>query len=173
MPPIGRTREQRDARTEEASRARKLHSLAALLVRRFEFRFKIPGGHYSGLSNQALYEILASQGRDFAAPSRALNEHVKLTILSEFEGMATPSINALKQCAATAVLEWIVSRWETRVRDVPIKRLPQGSGTWFERKRKRGLDLRVGIASGALLEAANDAVVRIIPGITAADVQAA
>ena len=172
--PVGRTAEQRARRAEERDATRKLHALAALFVRRMEYQFHIPGGHYSGLSNQALYEILAAQGRDFAAPSRALDEHVRLTILSEYEGFtAPPSINALKQTAAMAVLEWVITRWETRVRDVRITPLPQGPGTWFARKKKLGLDLRVGVARGELLEAAREARVKITPNITAADVDAA
>jgi hypothetical protein len=176
-PDDGRTREARQARREQAFSTRRLHALAALFVRRMEYRFHIPGGHYSGLSNQELYEILAAQGRDFAAPSRRLDEHVRLTILSEFEGFtAPPSINALKQTAAMAIAEWVITRWEGRVRDVAIRRLPQGKGTWFERKRRLGLDLRVGIAkgdNGGLLEAARDATVKVTPNITAADVAAA
>jgi hypothetical protein len=174
-PDDGRTRQARAARAAQAFSTRRLHSLAALFVRRMEFRFHIPGSHYSGLSNQHLFEILAAQGRDFAARNRRLDEHVRLTILSEFEGFtAPPSINALKQTAAMAIAEWVITRWEGRVRDVRITPLPQGKGTWFERKRKRGLDLRVGIAKGDLLEAAQlDAKVTVTPNITASDVDAA
>lgn len=77
------------------------------------FALEIPGRHYSGLSNQALFDILAANGRNFAAVTRPLREHVQKVLADTFlTGEQRFSPVAMKQYASDAILEWIVARFD-------------------------------------------------------------
>ncbi len=119
------------------------------------FALDIPGQHYSGLSNQELFDILAERGRNFAAPSRQLDEYVRTELIREFTDYPrVPSATLMRQVVGDIILEWIVGRMEGEHDDVPIA---ENSDAWSAFKRANGFDRRVGVMRGDLLEAVKSA----------------
>jgi len=89
---------------------------------RLSYALRVPGTHPSGLSYDALIAILAAQGRDFTADSERARDHVRIVLREQFAGSTRPpGLAQLKQFAAAALLEWMLARIESGLRDVPIK----------------------------------------------------
>ena len=118
------------------------------LARRLSFVLRVPGSHPRGLSYDELLAILAEQGRDFAADSKRLREHIAIAWREQFGGATrAPGQAQLKQFAAAAILEWIVARFETGLRDVPIKPNDSAYRAW---KRRHAAYSVPGMSSGKL-----------------------
>lgn len=140
--------------TDAAARAEVSRRIVDL-VRTLTFALDIPGQHYGGLSNQELFDILAAQGRDFDAPSRPLLDHIRLALLAEFvSARRVPSADELRAFLTPIIVEWVASRMEGTIRDVPIRPLDPAT---VKAKRAGGFDPRVGIMRGDLLEAVRSA----------------
>jgi hypothetical protein len=136
-----------------------LESAARQFVSQLAFTLDIPGEHYSGLSNQHLFDILAAQGRDFGARSRELDEHVRVELIREFSDYPyVPSSTLFRQVTGDIIAEWVVARMEGTIRDVPIRPLAAPTLAF---KRKHGFDHRVGIMRGDLLESVKSMGVRV------------
>ncbi len=114
---------------------------------RLRFTLRIPGTHPSGLSYEELFDILAAQGRDFGADSPQLRGHIRYALREQFDGGRAPGRAQLRQIAEAAILEWIVSRIETGLRDVPIRPNDPKYRRW---KMKHAAYSRVGMRTGAL-----------------------
>jgi hypothetical protein len=118
---------------------------AGAFARRATWELRIAGTHApSGLSNQELLGIRASEGRDFAADTIALREHAldavrTATATGWDDDMATRAF-------ADAVLVWILRRVDEGGVDVDLTALAPSTVAY---KAKHGLDPRVGIATGA------------------------
>lgn len=111
----------------------------------------VPGQHAGGVSYDELLGYLAAQGRDFLADSRSLRAHVKLRLQARFEGyQRAPNATELKREAAAAILEWVLARFDRKVRDVPIK---ANSVLYIKWKIHHDLDSRPGQATGELRDA--------------------
>ncbi len=144
----------REAANDNATRDR-LTAAVRSFVDHLTFALDIPGHHYGGLSNQELFDILAAQGRDFAARSRELDDHIRTQLVYEFADYPhLPSDTLFRQVVGEIILEWVVSRMEGHVHDVPIAPL---SPAYAEYKRVNGFDDRVGVMRGDLLEAVKSA----------------
>jgi len=122
-------------------------------ARRLQYTLRIPGTHPSGISYEELFEILANQGRDFGADSPRLREHIRYALREQFEGGRPPGKAQLRQIAEAAIIEWIVSRIETGLRDVPIKPNDPKYRRW---KMKNAAYSRVGMRTGALRDRIRD-----------------
>lgn len=91
-------------------------------AKRLEWSLHVPGSHTGGVAYDTLLGYLAEQGRNFLADSRSLRAHVKLKLQLRFEGyQRAPNATELKREAAAAILEWVLARFDRKVRDVPIK----------------------------------------------------
>ena len=145
----------RDAAANDNATRDQLTSAVRSFVDHLTFSLDIPGQHYGGLSNQELFDVLAAQGRDFAAPSRELDEHIRTQLIYEFADYPhLPSDTLFRQVVGDIVLEWVVSRMEGEVHDVPLTPL---SSAWATYKRVNGFDDRIGVMRGDLLEAVKSA----------------
>lgn len=122
-------------------------------AKRMDWTLNVPGSH-GEVSNAVLLGYLAEQGRDFAADTRSLRDHVRLVLQTKFEGyQRAPNAVELKRVAAEAILAWIVARFDNKVRDIRIKRNAPAYSLF---KRKHGFDSRPGIRTGQLRDAVRD-----------------
>ena len=120
--------EESPGRLQGAARTQ-AEAAVAQFAQQLSFALRIPGRHYSGLSNQDLFDILAAQGRDFAANTRPLRDHVAKVLRDVFVDGDEPVTDAsLKQYASDAILEWIVARFEGKQHDVSMRAL---SRSWL------------------------------------------
>lgn len=123
------------------------------------YELKVPGTHYSGLTNEALLEILAAQGKDFAVNNATLRRHVATTCRLAFEGARRlPTVSEIETVQRAAILDWITKRMRYEVRDVRIR---LNTNAYQRAKRKAGYSGPVGIRTGALYEAVERARVVI------------
>lgn len=147
----------RPSPADRAAAAALRRSLAAALgrfARALEFTVTVPGTHHSGLSNDELFEVLAAQGRDFAADTRRLRDHVRIGLLQAFgDAEAVPLLLDVEQEAKALVLAWVAARMDGRIRD---ERLTPLTPRYAARKRRLHPDRPIGIATGALYDALID-----------------
>ena len=68
-----------------ATRGEIVRSIASV-GRGFRVALEVPGRHYSGLTYDELLEILADQGRDFAATTTAMRRAVLAEVTARYEG---------------------------------------------------------------------------------------
>ncbi len=119
----------------------------------------MPGTHYSGLTNQQLFDILARQGRDFADNNRALRTYVATELRIHLEGTRRlPTNEELDALAARAVLARVMSRLHGKVRDITVRRLTEA---YAKAKFKAGFKTPIGVRTGALYYAVSKAAVVI------------
>ena len=128
------------ARTEQALRT---------FARNLSFALRVPGVHPSGIHYDELLDILAAHGRDFAADSDRLRKHVEQGLLDEFHGK-TATASERRDVAAALILQWVLSRLEGQLRDVPIA---SNASTYRAWKRKNARYSAPGMRSGALRDA--------------------
>jgi len=123
-------------------------------AQRLTFTLRVPGAHPSGLAYDELLRILADQGRDFAADSTKLRDHVARALVEQFgDDRRPPGLTQLRQIAAAAILEWVLTRLEMGNRDVPIKPNEPGYRAWKQRNANYS---RPGMRSGALRDQLRD-----------------
>jgi hypothetical protein len=122
-------------------------------ARRLQYTLRIPGTHPSGISYEELFEILANQGRDFAADSPRLREHIRYALREQFGTGRAPGKAQLRQIAEAAIIEWIVARIDSGLRDVPIKPNESSYRRW---KVRNAAYSRVGMRTGALRDRIRD-----------------
>lgn len=124
-----------------------------------EYEVAIPGTHYSGLTNQRLFEILAAQGRDFADNTRTLRKYVAAEMRVALDGATRlPTPDELDRLAAGFVLEWILKRMDARVRDIHVRALTQ---RYAKAKYRAGYHTPIGTRTGALRDAVADASITL------------
>lgn len=124
-----------------------------------EYEIAIPGTHYSGLTNQALFEILARQGRDFADNNRTLRKFVAAEIRNALDGATRlPTPDELDRLGAGFILVWILKRMDAKVRDIRVKALTEA---YARAKYKAGYRTPIGTRTGALRDAVSRALVEI------------
>lgn len=130
------------------------------LVRVMDWSLKIPGEHYSGLSNQEILEVRQSEGRDFAADTTALRIAVLASLLVQYENeVEMPDIEDIRRTIRDAVREHIRRRIDGEVRDV---RIPLLTPAYAARKRRAGKGAEpVGVWTGAWRDAVARAEVAI------------
>jgi hypothetical protein len=114
---------------------------AGSFARRMAWELRIPGTHYSGNTNQRLLEFRQAEGRDFAADSRELRDHVRAAVAAEMG--ATWDDDRAAQIASREIVVWIVKRIYGEVTDVELEPLNPEYRAW---KLSHGLDGRIGIA---------------------------
>jgi len=123
-------------------------------AQRLTFSLRVPGAHPDGLAYDELLGILAAQGRDFAADSAKLRTHVANALVEQFgDDRRPPGVTQLRQIAAAAILEWVLLRLESQLRDVPIKPNDPAYRAW---KKRFAAYSAVGMRSGALRNALRD-----------------
>jgi len=125
------------------------------LIRRMtadlDYTLNVPGVRRGGLTNQALLEILAAHGRDFARNSATLRRHVRTTCRLAFDGATRlPTRSEVEAVEKTAILDWILKRFRYEVRDVRIK---LNTNAYQRSKRRAGFDGPVGVRTGELMDA--------------------
>lgn len=123
-------------------------------ARTFGYEVVIPGTHDGGLSNQALFELLAERGWNYGADTRRLRDYVKLALLDAFDASdLVPLRFEVEQTIAGAVLEWVARRLDRTVSDV---RRPALAPAYARAKRRRFGSGRAGSARGDLADAIRD-----------------
>ena len=143
----------RPATTGEIERLIRLYSQS------LDYTVEIPGTHYSGLTNQQLFDILASQDRDFAKNNRALRTYVAAELRLHLEGTKRlPTNEELDALAARAVLARVMSRLHGKVRDITVRRLTEA---YARAKYKAGFRTPIGVRTGVLYYAVAQAAVVI------------
>lgn len=146
--------QRRQALVERRARAELKRQLAAAfraLAKTLAFEIAVPGGHYSGLSNQQIFENWADQGRDFGAATRRLRDHVRLALSDQFgDGDHVPLRFEVDEAVKAAVLEWVAARLDGRATDVNLAPLSEG---YRREKRRAGYGGRPGTRTGALRDA--------------------
>lgn len=123
--------------------------IVARLGREVEWSLEVPGRHYSGLTYEALLDILAEQGRPFREDSRTLRKTaIAETSLRLASLRREPTWNEFRDAFALSVLGFIVRRFEAKVRDVRIRALTQD---YAKAKARAGYgDRPIGTRTGAL-----------------------
>lgn len=117
--------------------------------RGFTVALEVPGRHYSGLSYDELIEILADQGRDFAATTTAMRRAVLAEVTLRFEASRrVPTDREIRDALADAALSWIVRRFAGKVRDEHLRLL---TIPYAKRKARDGYGGEpIGTRTGAL-----------------------
>jgi len=156
MPADGYATERRVGRPATAG---EIERLIRLYAQSLKYTIAIPGEHDGGLTNQALFEILAKQGRDFGANNRSLRNFVATEIRIHLEGTRRlPTNEELDAIGARAVLARIMSRLHGKVRDITVRRLTEA---YARAKFKAGFKTPIGVRTGALYYAVAKAAVVI------------
>lgn len=129
--------------------------LAAVTGGRWRVELSVPGRHYSGLSNNELIEILASQDRDFAHATTAMRSHVRSVVAMRFEGASrVPRPREIEAVMDEAVVDWIVKRFDGVVRDQHLRLL---TIPYAKAKAKAGYGSKsIGFRTGSLAAAVAD-----------------
>lgn len=113
-----------------------------------DYTITIPGTHYSGLTNQRLFDILASQDRDFAANTRTLRKFVAAEMRIALEGATRlPTPTELDRLAAPIILAWVLRRMDGLVRDERLRPLTE---RYAQAKFRAGYLTPIGTRTGAL-----------------------
>jgi hypothetical protein len=110
----------------------------------------VPGYHpTSGLTYDALLDILKDQGRDFRAETTAMRRSVLAELQLRFEELGRiPTVKEFNESLGLAVLRWMVLRFEGKVRDVKLQRLTLA---YAHAKKAAGYGNRpIGVATGSL-----------------------
>jgi len=156
MPADGYASERRVGRPATAG---EIERLIRLYAQSLDYTVDVPGTHYSGLTNQQLFDILASQDRDFAKNNRALRTYVATELRIHLEGTKRlPTNEELDALAARAVLARVMSRLHGKVRDITVRRLTEA---YARAKYKAGFRTPIGVRTGALYYAVAQAAVTI------------
>jgi len=156
MPADGYASERRVGRPATAG---EIERLIRLYAQSLDYTVDVPGTHYSGLTNQQLFDILASQDRDFAKNNRALRTYVAAELRIHLEGTKRlPTNEELDALAARAVLARVMSRLHGKVRDITVRRLTEA---YARAKYKAGFRTPIGVRTGALYYAVAQAAVVI------------
>lgn len=102
-----------------------------------KWELRIPGTHYSGLSNQALLEVRANEGRDFAADTVQLRQHLRRELAERFRGFdRAPTLSELRDLTSKLIVNFIASdRVLHGGGDVILPALSPAYAAW---KRKQG-----------------------------------
>lgn len=146
----------RAARTQGAPSA-DVATQAARFAGAFHWALSIPGTHYSGLSNNALMEVMEANGRPFLSDTPELRDHVRDRLVAAFASAAWDAERAVA-VAARAVREWIVRRIDEQGLDVDLKPL---DGDYRSAKIADGHDGRIGIRTRAWRGSVANAVVEV------------
>lgn len=122
---------------------------------RWGVELDVPGQHYGGLSNNELLEILKDQGRDFAHATTAMRAHVRATVALLFENRySVPTQREINDAIDHAVIEWIVKRFDGKVRDEHLRLL---TIPYARAKAKAGYGSKsIGVRTGSLVAAVED-----------------
>jgi hypothetical protein len=156
MPADGYASERRVGRPATAG---EIERLIRLYAQSLDYTVEVPGTHYSGLTNQQLFDILAKQGRDFADNNRALRTYVATELRVHLEDTKRlPTNEELDALAARAVLARVMSRLHGKVRDITVRRLTEA---YAKAKYKAGFRTPIGVRTGALYYAVAKAAVVI------------
>lgn len=128
-----------------------IEALIRRLTGQVEFALDVPGTRRGGLTNQALLEILAAHGRDFARNNVTLRRYVATSCRLAFEGATRlPTRSEVEAVEKTAIIDWILKRFRYEVRDVRIK---LNTNTYQRAKARAGFSGPVGVRSGELVDA--------------------
>jgi hypothetical protein len=156
MPADGYAPERRVGRPATAG---EIERLIRLYSQSLDYTVDVPGTHYSGLTNQQLFDILASQDRDFAKNNKALRTYVATELRIHLEGTRRlPTNEEIDALAARAVLARVMSRLHGKVRDITVRRLTEA---YAKAKFKAGFKTPIGVRTGALYYAVSKAAVVI------------
>lgn len=142
---------QRPLRANELARA--IKDAVQTFARAVRFEIRVPGTHYSGLSNDDLFEILREQGRDFLDPtSVALKQRMQRELLSAFAGFPrVPTLEELRREHTKQVKLFIANeRFAKGGGDQNLTKLTAAYAKW---KRKTVGSRPIGVLHGKLLAA--------------------
>lgn len=79
-------------------------------LRTTQWRIVVPGQHYSGLSNQELFEVREAEGREFLLRTTQLDVAMRPKLRSYFTSWArVPTLAEIREAYSSLVIEWIVS----------------------------------------------------------------
>jgi len=148
-----------ERRAGRLATAGEIERLIRLYSQSLDYTVEVPGTHYSGLTNQQLFDILAKQDRDFAKNNRALRTYVATELRLHLEDTRQlPTNEDLDALAARAVLARVMSRLHGKVRDITVRRLTEA---YARAKYKAGFKTPIGVRTGALYYAVSQAAVVI------------
>lgn len=123
-----------------------------LFARTVRFEIEVPGQHYSGLSNDALLEILANQGRDFLDnTSVPLKQAMERAMLESFDGFPhVPTLLELRKEHTKQLKLYIANERFNGGGDQKLRKLTPAYAAW--KRKKVGLK-PIGVLRGKLLGA--------------------
>lgn len=135
-----------------AELARAVKNRVALFCRTVRFEIEVPGQHYSGLSNDALLEILANQGRDFLDNTSVPAKQILAKRMQEsFTGFPRePTLRELRDEYAKQLRLLICNERFAGGGDQKLSPLTPEYAAW---KRKKVGSRPVGVLRGRLLAA--------------------
>lgn len=136
-----------------AQLARAIKEAVSTFARTVRFEIRVPGTHYSGLSNDELFEVLANQGRDFLQTTNVqLKQRMQRELLSAFAGFArVPTLEELRREHTKQVKLYIANeRFARGGGDQVLTPLTAAYAKW---KRKTVGNRPIGVLRGKLLAA--------------------
>ena len=90
--------------------AREAREAVLRFLRETEWRVRVRGQHYSGLSNEALFDVRAEEGRDFLQRTVQLDRAVRPKMLATFARAASvPSLDELRAAYEQLVIDYLVT----------------------------------------------------------------
>ena len=122
-------------------------------ARNVQFVVRVKGQHYSGLSNEALFEVRANEGRDFLERTVQMDQWVRREMLVAFDGFErVPTLDDLRKLHTKLVIQYIANvRFARGGGDLILTPLTSRYAAY---KRKAGRGARpIGVWSGKHLAA--------------------
>lgn len=122
------------------------------VVRPGRWRVRVPGEHKGGISHEALFDVLASQGREFLANTVQLSLAVGRELRRRWLSASTlPTLEQLRDTAEPALLDHVEARLSPGNGDIRVTPL---TARYAARKRAQGRGSQpIGVASGELRRA--------------------
>ena len=91
-------------------RAKAIKYAVTSFARNVQFVVRVKGQHYSGLSNEALFEVRANEGRDFLERTVQMDQWVRREMLAAFDGFErVPTLDDLRKLHTKLVIQYIAN----------------------------------------------------------------
>lgn len=113
-------------------------------------QLRVPGSHYSGLSNQALLEVRVREGRDFDQWTVQAKQRIERKLVAKYRDRGRlPSVAEIEADASEEFVAIVKERVERGGLDIKLEKL---SKAYAVRKRKEGYGSKpIGVLRGRWL----------------------
>jgi hypothetical protein len=152
-------RQRRAPAATRKSLAAQIKEMIIAFTANLRWSLRIPGQHYSGLSNQELLAVRIKEGRDFDANTVQLKQHVRKELLERYAGFSRlPTEAEIKSLAGRIIVLYIANErvmWGGG--DISLEPLTPAYAAW--KAKHGGGGKPIGVLKGRWLAALRKATV--------------